>query len=77
MNRKTFTRVVAIGLALIMVFGVIAVAFPVFAMSPDAALMIADTGDNINRNMIVIGAVIALVVIVALVVVPMFTKNKK
>lgn len=77
MDRKTFTRVVAIGLALIMVFGVIAVAFPVFALSPDTGVMIANTGDNMNRNMIVIGAVIALVVIVALVVVPMFTKNKK
>ncbi len=76
MNRKTFTRVVAIALALIMILGVIAVAFPVFAASPDL-LMIANTGDTSNKNVIVIGAVIALVLIVALVVMPMFTKNKK
>lgn len=76
MNRKTFTRVVAIALALIMILGVIAVAFPVFAASPEL-LMIANTGDTSNKNVIVIGAVIALVLIVALVVMPMFTKNKK
>ncbi len=76
MNRKTFTRVVAIGLALIMILGVIAVAFPVFAASPDM-IMITNTGDTINRNIIVIGAVIALVVIVALVIMPKFTNNKK
>ncbi len=76
MNRKTFTRVVAIGLAIIMILGVVAVAFPAFAASPDF-LMIADTGDAINRNIVVIGAVIALVVIVALVIMPKFTNSKK
>lgn len=76
MKRETFTRVVAIGLALIMVLGVIAVAFPVFAMGTDP-IMIANTGDTVNRNIIVIGAVIALVLIIALVVVPIVTKKKK
>lgn len=76
MNRKTFTRVVAIALALIMILGIVAVAFPAFAASPDF-VMIANTGDTSNKNIIVIGAVIALVLIVALVVMPMFTKKKK
>ncbi len=76
MNRNKFTRVVAIGLALIMILGVIAVAFPAFAATPDL-VMIANTGDAVNRNIVVIGAVIALVVIVALVIMPKFTKSNK
>ena len=76
MNRKFFVRVVAIGLAFIMILGVVAVAFPAFAASPDL-MMIANTGDTSNHNMMIIGAVIALVVVVALVILPKFTQGKK
>ncbi len=76
MNRKFFVRVVAIGLAFIMILGVVAVAFPAFAVSPDL-MMIANTGDTSNHNMMIIGAVIALVVVVALVILPKFTQGKK
>lgn len=76
MNRKLFSRVVAIFLAIIMVVSVVAVAFPVFGMSPDM-VMIANTGDTSNNNMMIVIGAVALVVVLALVVLPMITKNKK
>ena len=76
MNRKTFVRVVAIGLALIMILGVVAVAFPAFAAGPEM-INIANTGDNSSYKMMIVGAAVALVVVVALVIVPKITANKK
>lgn len=76
MNRKTFVRIVAIVLVLIMILSVVAVAFPAFAASPEL-MVIANTGDTSNHNMMIIGAAIALVVVVALVILPKFTQGKK
>lgn len=76
MNRKVFTRVVAVILAIIMAGSVLAVAFQAFAMGP-VPMMIANTGDTDTKNTVVILAVVAFVIMVVLVVLPAILKKKK
>lgn len=76
MNRKLFSRVIAIVLAVIMIGSVFAVAFQAFAMNSGISPIIY-TGDTNTKNTVLIVAVVAFVVILAGAIVPTLLKKRK
>ena len=76
MNRKVFTRVVAVVLALLMFGSAFAVAIQAFAFSPEM-MTIVNTGEGNTMKIMIIVAVIAVVVFLAALLIPKFLKNKK
>ena len=76
MNRKMFSRVVALILAVIMFGSVFAVVFQAFAFGPEVAA-IANTGDSDVKRLIIVVAVVAVVIILVLIAWPIFKKKRQ
>lgn len=76
MDRKIFTRAVALFLAVLMLGGVVMAAVQAFALSPETAVMIANTGDNNTKTIVIVVAVVAVVALGASTVLPKVLKKK-
>ena len=61
-KRSTFVRIVCIFLAVLMLGSVVLVAIQAFAYGPEVA--IAVTGDNNNKTIVIIIAIIAVIALV-------------
>ena len=74
-KRNLFVRIMAIVLCVIMLLGVVAVAFTAFAAEPSATVAAVDTG-SADNTWIIIAVVAAILVVAACVVIPKLAKKK-
>ena len=65
----------AIALCVIMVLGVVAVAFTAFAAEPTATAAVVETGSP-NNTWVIVAVVAAILVVAACIVVPRMSKKK-
>ena len=74
-KRNLFVRIMAIALCVIMVLGVVAVAFTAFAAEPTATAAVVETGSP-NNTGVIVAVVAAILVVAACIVVPRMSKKK-